>query len=101
MTDYRNRLVWHYTTGLRIHAIVIDRLLKPATACVDPQELKIVCFSTNQIWEHLSSHPCMRGSPSRRRCVVRLGENEKVSYLGFRRPTPRGQRARRSGPLAT
>lgn len=55
MVDNRNSLVWHYTAGPRIHAIVRDGFIQPATSFVDPQERKIVWFSTNPLWEYTVS----------------------------------------------
>ena len=42
---------WHYTTGQRFLTIVVDGVIQPSTAFVEPPERPIVWFSTHPVWE--------------------------------------------------
>jgi len=48
-------MLWHYTTGEKLIAILEDGLIKPTSCRIDPGERAAVWFSANQWWEPTAS----------------------------------------------
>lgn len=53
--------LYHYTTGVRLQAILADGAIRPATACIDPGEMPVVWFTRSEVWEPTANK--MIGTP--------------------------------------
>jgi len=50
-----NKRLFHYTVKSRLDLILADRIIKPATAMIEPQERPATWFSFNPLWENSSN----------------------------------------------
>ncbi len=44
-------VLYHYTTGLKLHSIITSGCINPTTAKIEPNEKPVAWFSTNPTWE--------------------------------------------------
>jgi hypothetical protein len=72
-------VLWHYTFLPHLQSILRDRLIRPATALVEPPERPIVWFSKNQFWERTVT----KGMKHRDGRLIELDFNAMVAHRVF------------------
>jgi hypothetical protein len=59
VTQEALKLLWHYTVGMKMPAIVRSGVLKPAVAFVPEGEIPVVWFSSEPRWEQTANKMLM------------------------------------------